>query len=323
MMADGKWQKAKGDTVIKRVWFLMMALVVAGFLPAACAPSATPAQGSLPKVLAVETFLADVSQNVAGERLKVAALLPVGMDPHSYEVTPADVRRVAESTVLIANGAGFEAFLEKLLANAGGQRLVIEASAGLAGRTPREGETVATEHPEEDPHFWLDPAKVVQYVENVRDGLSQADPAGKELYARNAAAYIAQLQELDGWISEQVNTIPPERRLLVTNHESFGYFADRYGFRIVGAIIPSVSAGASPSAQQLARLMDHIRSAGAPAIFLETGANPQLAQQIAQDAGVKVITTLYTHSLTLPGGSAPDYIAMMRYNTEAIVEALK
>jgi ABC-type Zn uptake system ZnuABC Zn-binding protein ZnuA len=258
----------------------------------------------------------------------VNALLPVGVDPHSYEPAPADVRKVAESTVLIANSAGFEAFLEKLLSNAGGQHLLIEASAGLTGRQPRADEMAARGeaghgHEEGDPHFWLNPVNVIRYVENIRDGLSRADPAGAAIYARNADAYIGRLQELDAWIADQVQQISPERRLLVTNHESFGYYADRYGCKIVGTIIPSVSTAASPSAQQLALLVDQIKSTGAPAIFLETGTNPQLARQIAKDAGVRVVTGLYTHSLTPAGGQAPSYIEMMRYNTRAIVDALK
>ena len=148
-------------------------------------------------------------------------------------------------------------------------------------------------HDAGDPHFWLDPTKAITYVENIRDGLSQADPAGKDVYAANAAAYIAQLQELDTWIAQQVGqSIPAERRQIVTNHESFGYFADRYGFTIIGTVVPSVSTGSAPSAQQLARLVDRIKATGAPAIFLETGANPQLAQQVAAETGVKVVTDL-------------------------------
>jgi manganese/iron transport system substrate-binding protein len=253
----------------------------------------------------------------------VAALLPTGIDPHSFEPTPQDVAKVATSQVLIVNGAGFEAYLSKLLDNAGGERRVIEASAGLASRTPKAGEVSDADHPEGDPHFWLDPNHTIKYVENIRDGLSQADPAGTAIYARNAEAYVAQLNELDQWIAGQVQQIPPERRLLVTNHESFGYFADRYGFKIIGTILPSVSTGASPSAQQLAQLIDHIKATGARAIFLETGANPQLAQQVAQETGVKVVTGLYTHSITEAGGLAPTYIEMMKYNTRTIVEALK
>lgn len=283
---------------------------------------------ALRSVLAIETFLADVAQNVAGGRLTVAALLPIGVDPHSFEPTPGDVAKVVRSDLLIVNGAGFEEFLEEMLRNARGQRLVIEASAGLTSRTAREGEAPATDadaghHHEVDPHFWLDPNNVIKYVENIRDGLSRADPEGAATYAANAQAYIAQLRELDAWIVEQVKVVSPERRILVTNHESFGYFADRYGFKVVGTVIPGASAGASPSAQQMRRLVESIKATGARAIFLETGANPQLAQQVARETGVKVITQLYTHSVSEAGGPAPTYVEMMRYNTRAIVETLK
>jgi ABC-type Zn uptake system ZnuABC Zn-binding protein ZnuA len=164
---------------------------------------------------------------------------------------------------------------------------------------------------------------VIKYVENIRDGLSAADPAGTATYQANAAAYIAQLKELDRWIADRVAEVPEANRLLVTNHESFGYFADRYGFQIIGTVVPSVSSGSSPSAQQLAELIDHIKATGAKAIFLETGANPQLAEQVAQETGSKVVTNLYSHSITEPSGPAPTYIEMMKSNTAAIVTALK
>jgi ABC-type Zn uptake system ZnuABC Zn-binding protein ZnuA len=300
-------------------------IVVAWGLPA-CAPagpSAQPAGGAPLAVLATETFLADIAQNVAGDRLKVAALLPVGTDPHSFEPAPQDVAKVAASQVLIVNGGGLESFLSKLLDNAGGQRLVIVASAGLTSRTPGAGEISNADHPTGDPHFWLDPIMVVKYVDNIRAGLSQADPAGAAVYAKNAEAYSAQLKELDTWIAAQVQQIPPERRLLVTNHENLGYYADRYGFKIVGAVVPSFSSDASPSAQQLAQLVNAIKASGAPAVFLETSSNPQLAQQVAQETGIKVVADLYTHSISPPGGPAPSYIEMMRYDTRAIVDALK
>ena len=268
----------------------------------------------LPRVLAVESFLADIAQNVAGDRLTVETLLPLGVDPHAYQPTPRDVAKVADSDVLIVNGAGIESYLDSLLANAGGQRLVITASAGLTPRPDPQGE-----HPEGDPHFWLDPNNVIAYVENIRNSLSQVDPDGASVYAANAAAYIEQLKALDQWITQQVATVQPARRLLVTNHESLGYFADRYGFTVVGAVIPSVSTDASPTAQQMAALIEQIKASGAPAIFLETGANPQLAQQIAAETGVKVVTDLYTHSLSAPDGPAPTYIDMMKYNVSQIV----
>jgi ABC-type Zn uptake system ZnuABC Zn-binding protein ZnuA len=297
------------------------------FIAACSAPlAATPAPAAVPgtpKVLAVETFLADIAQNVAGDRLTVVALIPIDVDPHAFEPTPTDIRKVAESQVLIANGAGFESFLQKLIENAGGQRLIIEAAAGLTSRQPQAGEVIDSEHGGNDPHFWLDPVQVIKYTENIRDGLSQVDPAGKEVYAKNAETYTGKLRELDAWITEQVKQVPEARRLLVTNHESFGYFADRYGFRIVGTVIPSVSTGASPSAQQLAQLVDRLKATKAPAVFLETGANTQLANQLAAETGITVVTGLYTHSVTEPDGNAPTYIEMMRYNVQKVVEALK
>jgi manganese/iron transport system substrate-binding protein len=176
-------------------------------------------------------------------------------------------------------------------------------------------------HGDFDPHFWLNPIHVITYVENITQGLIQVDPEGADDYNLNAEAYILALNELDIWIESQVEMIPPERRLLVTNHESLGYFADRYGFKVTGAIIPSVSTGASPTAQDLAALTERILETGAPAIFLETGTNPRLAEQLVSETGIKIIPDLYTHST----GEAPTstYIEMMRYNTTVIVEALK
>lgn len=286
------------------------------------APSPAVAKATL-NVLATETFIADIAQNVAGDRLKVNALLPIGVDPHAFEPTPNDVRRVADSNLIIANGAGFEDFLDKLLKNAGGSRTVVEAATGLTSRKPKDGEPVDPDLKNGDPHFWFDPNYVVQYVENIRDGLSKADPAGASAYAANATAYIAKLKQLDQSIADQVEVLPVERRLLVTDHDTFGYFADRYGFRIVGMIVPNVSTGASPSAQQVARLVQQIKAAQAKAIFLEASTNPQLAQQIAKETGAKVVTGLRTHSITEANGSAPNYIAMMQFNVKLIVDALK
>jgi ABC-type Zn uptake system ZnuABC Zn-binding protein ZnuA len=291
-----------------------IAITIAALLLTACAAQPATSSRGKPRVLAVESFLADIAQNVAGDRLKVDTLMPLGVDPHAYQPTPADVARIAGSTVLIVNGAGIETFLEPVLQNVGGQRLVVEASTGLTPRPDPQGE-----HPEGDPHFWLDPNNVVQYVENIRDGLTKVDPDGSAAYASNAEAYIAKLVGLDQWIRGQVATVAPVNRLLVTNHESFGYFAARYGFTIVGTVIPSLSTEASPSARQMASLIDQIRATGVKAIFLETGANPDLADQIAAETGVKVVTDLYTHSISGPDGPAPTYIDMMKHNVSRIV----
>lgn len=295
----------------------LFSLIILAFLLAACQvqPTQTAADGKL-HVLATTGFLADFVQQVAGDRAVVESLIPAGVDPHAFEPTPQDITRIANSSVLVINGAGFEEWLKRTLENAGGEREVITAAQGLTARPADD----AVEHPEGDPHFWLDPLLAKTYISNIRDGLIQADPAGKDVYNANAAAAQQKLDELDAWIRTQVETIPAERRLLVTNHESFGYFAAEYGFTIVGAVVPSVSSSASPSAQDLARLVDQIRHTGAPAIFLESGSNPQLADQVARETGVKVVTGLLTHSF---GPDAQDYNAMMKWDTQLIVDALQ
>ena len=297
-------------------------LIILTLLLSACAnKTATPSANAPLKILVVETFLADITQNIAGDRLTVDTLLPLGLDPHAFEPTPQDVTRIAEAQVLIINGAGFETWLTKTLENAGGQHTLIEAAARLQSRKPSAAEVLDPGHTI-DPHFWLDPNNVIQYTQNIRDGLIAVDPAGKTGYTQNAANYISQLKDLDGWIKTKVEQIPPQNRLLVTNHESFGYFADRYGFTIIGTVIPSASTEASPSAKQMVDLIERIKQSAAKAIFLETGANPQIAEQIAQETGVQVITGMLTHSITEPGGEAPTYIEMMKHNVN-LLDVLK
>jgi ABC-type Zn uptake system ZnuABC Zn-binding protein ZnuA len=275
---------------------------------------ASPSGTSAPVILTSTTFLTDITRNIAGNRLVVESLLPVGADPHSYQPTPQDVTKISQSKLLIINGADYEHFLEPLLANAGGAREVIEASAGINLRKDAQG--VA------DPHVWLDPNNVIVYVENIREALTHFDPQGAAVYRANADAYVLELKNLDAWIVEQVKQVPAEKRLLVTNHEAFGYFAEHYGFTIAGTVIESFSSDASPSAQQMAALIDQIKSSSAPAIFLDASDNTTLAQQIAAETNVRVITDLHLESLT-DGTPAGTYIDMLKYNVTQIVNALK
>ena len=294
---------------------VILTLILAALFLTACGSASTSSDGGL-SVLASTTFLADIAQNIAGDRVEVKSLLPVGADPHAYQAAPSDVAKIAESDLLILNGLEYEHFIEPLLENAGGERLIIEATAGLSPR-----EDAGSAHGV-DPHMWLDPNLVITYVENIRAGLTAVDAEGAQIYKANADAYIAQLKELDTWIVEQVNTIPAERRLLVTNHEAVGYFAERYGFEVVGAVIPSLSTDAGTSAKELAALIEQIKATGAPAIFLGEVENSDLADQIAAETKATVVDDLHLESLT-DGAPAATYIDMMKHNVTRIVDGLK
>ena len=287
-----------------------------------CAAGGDAAHGGALDVVAAESFLADIAQNVAGERFTVRTLIPPGADPHAFEPTPKDVAAVAGADLVLINGGGLEGPLLDTLQNAGGSASIVDASAGLKTRTPQPGEPpLATG--QTDPHFWLDPVLVETYVSNIRDAFVKADPAGAAAYEANAAAYTAKLRQLHTWIKAQVAQIPPGDRKLVMNHASHGYFADRYGLQVIGTVIPSVGTSESPTAQQLGDLTAAIRKSGAKAILVEVDENPQLARQIAAETGIKVVTDLLDHSLTPADGAAPTYIDMMEYDTRRIVEALK
>jgi ABC-type Zn uptake system ZnuABC Zn-binding protein ZnuA len=298
---------------------LLFTLVLGVTLLGACSdrPRA-PSQPTNLNVLATESFLGDIAQNIAGNRIKVDTLLPVSVDPHEYALLPQDFIRLEQSQVLIVNGLGYETWMQKALDGIGGQRLVIITTNGLTPNPDPSGE-----HSEGDPHMWMDPLKVINYVDQIRDGLSQADPAGKTIYARNATSYISKLHVLDEWIRNQVSQLPAEKRLLVTNHDALGYFAQAYHFKVIGAVIPTVTTDASPSAQQLAELIDTIKKSAAPAIFLDVGENRHLAEQIASETGIKVITDLYVESISGPNGPASTYIDMIKYDVTTIIAALK
>jgi ABC-type Zn uptake system ZnuABC Zn-binding protein ZnuA len=321
---------------------LLVSLTAAGILvTAGCGGEDGDAAGSNGplQVMATATFLSDIAQNVAGDRFTVQSLAPRDADLHAFEPTPRDVATVSESDFFILNGGGLEETLEETLRTAAPDTTFVEASEGLTSREPQPGEPAhehegeeapvseegpgADEPQEADPHFWLDPTLVKTYVENIRDAFVAADPEGEAEYTANAAAYTAKLDNLDTWITEQVATLPEEDRLLVMNHVSHGYFADRYGFRIAGAVIPSVATGESPTAKQLAELTETIRAEGVRAIFVEIEENPQLADQIAAETGIVVVDDLRDHSLSEPGGEAATYIDMMKYDTRKIVDALK
>ena len=173
-----------------------------------------------------------------------------------------------------------------------------------------------------DPHFWFDPNRVKIAVNDIAARLSALDPEGADLYSQNAADYGAQLDELHSWIQEQVALVPPEHRLLVTSHDTFAYFADVYGFEVIGALIPSLAPDVVPSAEHLAGLVEVIREHNAPAVFSETTVSGKLPEALANETGAGLFQ-LYADSLGEKGSEAGTYLEMVRINVERIVDALK
>ncbi len=296
----------------KLFWILTLAAL------AACSTPASPPTDNGLSIVATTSILGDVARQIGGSRVTVGALLPIGVDPHSYEPRPRDIVAITEADLVLVNGLGLEETLEPLLENA--KRAVI-VSDGIEA-LPFEGEHGGEEEHGLDPHVWQDPNNVILWARNIAEAFAQADPAHADEYASNAEKYIAELTALDAWIVEQVSLIPESNRKLVTEHATFGYFAARYGFEQIGAVIPSVGTGSSPSAQELAALEDKIRAGGVKAVFVGSTVSPDLSRRVAEDTGVQLVF-LFTDSLSPVGGGAETYLEFMRYNVDAIVEALQ
>lgn len=318
------------NSVYQKRRFLLILIATAFFLLPGCGTSDSSGEsggsGGQLKVVATTTILGDVVSQVGGEAIDLTVLLPAGIDPHTFQPAPQDLTALSQAGLIFINGAGLETSLSDFLENARGQHQIVSASQNidlhqLEGARAEDSDHDELADDEVDPHVWFDPNNVIVWTQDIEQGLSELDPGNAQVYRTNAEAYRVKLQELHAWINQQVAQIPADNRKLVTDHQVFGYFAERYGFEQIGAVIPSFSTGAEPSAQQIAALEDKIREFNVPAIFVGETVNPDLAEQIASDTGVQLIP-LYTGSLTEPGGEADSYIALMRYDVAAIVRGL-
>jgi zinc/manganese transport system substrate-binding protein len=309
-----------------------MLLLIAGL--AACGPDATPNPAGTPSgataatmpggaspgpltIVATTTQIRSMAEAVAGDRATVVSILKAGADAHSYEPVPSDVQAISKSALVLRNGAGLDNWLDKIINGAGGGRPVVTVSDGV---TLRKGDAA---EPGGDPHIWFSASNAMTMTRNIRDALVQVDPAHADAYQAGANAYLQQLDDLDTYIFAQIATIPADQRKMVTNHDAFGYYIDRYGLQFLGSIIPSMSTESAPSAQDVATLITTVKAQHVKAIFLESSINPKLAQQLAGEAGVRVVDTLYGDSLGDAGTPGATYVGMMRYNTDTIVGALK
>ncbi|WP_195210510.1 metal ABC transporter substrate-binding protein [Actinomarinicola tropica] len=303
-----------------------LALTVSAVLLVATActrSSSAHEEGRVPTVAVTTNILADVTAAIGGDAIEVIDLMPPGADPHGLALSAAEAERLLDADLVIANGLGLEEGLVDVLAAARREGVpVLEVGPaldplGYAG-------TVAARGPDLDPHVWTDPRRMATASDLIGDHLAElvTDAAADDVRGRQED-YRRRLEALDSEIEDMVGTIPPERRRLVTNHHVFGYFADRYGFEVLGAVIPSGSTLASPSARDLADLTTVLRTSDVRAIFAETSQPTRLAEVLAVESGLDIdVVSLHTESLGPPGSSADSYLGMMRTNAESITAAL-
>jgi ABC-type Zn uptake system ZnuABC Zn-binding protein ZnuA len=267
-----------------------------------------------PTVVATTTQVADFVRNVGGQRIDVHQILHPNTDPHEYEPRPSDVKSVSGASLAVRSGGDVDDWLQDVMDNAGGDAQVLILSDHVHTREDAAGDL--------DPHWWQDPRNAELAVKAIRDALAKADPGGAATYRRNAARYLGRLEQLDRQTAACIGRIPARLRKLVTTHDALGYYAARYGLAVVGAVIPSLSTQAQPSAGDIQGLVDQIRRTGVKAIYPESSVNPKLEQAVARESGATIGAPLWADTLGPEGSSGATYIDSIAANTKAIVDGL-
>jgi zinc/manganese transport system substrate-binding protein len=263
-------------------------------------------------VVATTTQIGDWARVVAGPDAAVHQLLQPNTDPHEYEPRPSDVEATAVADLVFENGDRLDQWMSKVVSSAGGSTKVVDLGATVPVKLP--GETSGPEASRYDPHWWHDPRNAISAVQHIEAALSKADPSKRAGFERRAQAYIAQLRSLDHGISACFAKIPRPARKLVTDHDAFNYFAARYGIQVVGAIIPSQTTQAQPSAGETTHLIDLIKREHVHAVFPESSINARLAHAVARETGARFDFVLYGDTLGPQGSPGATYLGMEQTN---------
>jgi ABC-type Zn uptake system ZnuABC Zn-binding protein ZnuA/ABC-type Mn2+/Zn2+ transport system permease subunit len=297
------------------------ALLAAALLGAGCGSGyGDGGSGQKLKVVATTTQIGDFVREVGGGAVEVDQILQPNTDPHDYEPRPADVEGAAGAGLVFASGDDLDSWVDQVVSDSGSDAEVVDLGAVVPERLP--GESSGEEASRYDPHWWHDPRNAEAAVRRIERSLTAADPSRRAELERNAGAYLAKLKALDRGIAECVDSIPAGERKLVTDHDAFGYFAARYGIEIVGAVIPSQTTQAQPSAKDLSELAETIEEEDVKAVFPESSLSPQVAEAIARQTGASAGYTLYGDTLGPEGSSGATYLAMEEANADAVVRGL-
>ncbi|MGF2949612.1 zinc ABC transporter substrate-binding protein AztC [Microbacterium alcoholitolerans] len=298
---------------------ILAAIAVTALTGAALTACATPPDGR-PVVVVSTNILGDVVDELVGEQAEVVTLMKPNADPHSFEISAQQAIILREADLLVSNGLGLEERLQQHL-DAARETDVASFVAGEVIDVLDYSEGDAAGMP--DPHFWTDPARMTDVVDALAVTLGEIDGIDPHSLETAVADYRSELEGLDAEMVASFEGIPDERRALVSNHHVFGYLAQRFDFDVIGAVIPGGTTLAAPSASDLADLVHAIEETGVPTIFAESSSPDRLVQALAREADIHVdVVELYTESLTEAHGGAPDYLTMMRVNTERITTGL-
>lgn len=290
-------------------------MVARACIVVACLFFATIVEARTLNAVASFTILADVVKQVGGAHVTVRSLVPPNGDPHEFEPTPDDARALKGADVAFVSGVGLEPWFGRLAKAAGYRGTPVSVSAGIPLlKMTEDGKTVP------DPHVWNDPANVIRWAGVVADALAAADPEDAAEYRANAARYVEKLQAADADARTRIAAIPPERRRILTSHDSFAYFGKAYGVTFLAPV--GVSTATEPSAATVAKLIDQIKREKIKVYFFENSGDARLVKQIGAATGATPGGTLYVESLSPPDGPAPDYLAMIRNNVDKLVGAM-
>ena len=291
----------------------------------ACGRSNPAPSNAVLSVVTTNNIVEDWVQRVGGDRVGVLSLVPAGADPHNFQPGARDITSVADADLVFSIGLGLEETWLKDMLNTDSTNSGSNIALGDVIDPIRNEDHSDEDHPDGalDPHFWFDPLRVKLAISAIALQFTALDPLGAETYRDNSISYLSELDDLHAWAQTTLNTVPEDRRVLITSHHTLGYFALRYSYQIIGTIIPNITEGTEITAMDLTELIDTVIKQGVPAIFVENTTNERMANRIADEVGVLAVSSIYTDSLSKHGEGADTYIAMMRNNVRTITEALR
>jgi ABC-type Zn uptake system ZnuABC Zn-binding protein ZnuA len=299
---------------MKKIKNLIYIVFFAIFLPN-CRPPDPTLHDSRLRVVATTSIIADIAQNIIGEKMLVQTLLPIGTDPHLHEATPRDAHKVYKANLLLMNGLTLEGWLSELVKNSGTKAKMKTVTEGVLALTSPKYQNST------DPHAWMTVRNGSIYARNIAAAAIDLDSMNKSFYENNLNIYLEKLNQLETYMRKRITEVPENQRVLITSHDAFQYFGREYGFKLESVLGTSTDAEAQTS--DIQRITTTILSAGVKAVFVESTVNPKLLHQISTDYNIKIGGSLFADSLGDSASGANTYLDMLKKNIDVIIDGLK